>query len=85
VQADGNLVLKRSSDNYVKWHANRVGASPRAVVQGDGNFVLYHGASAAWYTGTQGRAVRQLILQTDGNLVLYGTDGRALWHTNTPE
>ncbi|MBK8212180.1 MAG: hypothetical protein IPK71_00400 [Myxococcales bacterium] len=85
VQADGNLVLKRSSDNYVKWHTNRVGASPRAVVQGDGNFVLYHGASAAWYTGTQGRAVRQLILQTDGNLVLYGTDGRALWHTNTPE
>lgn len=85
VQRDGNLVLKRSADNAVKWHAGKVGASPRAVVQGDGNFVLYHGASAAWYSGTQGSSVRQLVLQDDGNLVLYGTDGRALWHTNTPE
>jgi hypothetical protein len=60
-----------------------------AVLQGDGNFVLYNGATTAnnamWSTGTNNtRGVLQLVLQHDGNLVLY-TPGRASapWSTGT--
>jgi hypothetical protein len=60
----------------------------RAVMQSDGNFVVYGPAGAIWATGTSGPNPR-LSMQADGNLVLYsstvfpsGAD-QALWHTRT--
>ena len=46
-----------------------------AVLQGDGNFVVYkYRAGAKWSSETNGRVKpARLSIQTDGNLVLYGT------------
>lgn len=51
--------------------------------QDDGNVVLYTAnGTALWATGTDGAATTTLVMQTDGNLVLY--DGsEALWSTDT--
>jgi L,D-peptidoglycan transpeptidase YkuD (ErfK/YbiS/YcfS/YnhG family) len=56
--------------------------SYQAVVQADGNVVIYGPSGAIWSTGTWGTSGRQLALQTDGNLVVYGSSG-ALWSTGT--
>lgn len=58
--------------------ANR---SYRAVMQDDGNFVVYGPTGAQWSSRTAGSDVNRLVLQTDSNLVLYGS--RAHWHTGT--
>lgn len=42
----------------------------RAVMQYDGNFVLYGAEMPLWASGTVGRGFR-VIMQRDGNLVLY--------------
>ncbi len=52
----------------------------RAVVQADGNFVVYGpSGQVLWATGTGGTANPELALQTDGNLVLYGSSGAHWW------
>ncbi len=54
----------------------------QAVLQTDGNFVVWGPSGAIWSTQTYGTTGRYLAMQTDGNLVLYGTGG-ALWSTGT--
>lgn len=54
----------------------------RAVMQSDGNFVVYAGSRVLWHAGTHGRPGSWLAVQTDGNLVIY-SPGRAPWHTGT--
>ncbi len=53
------------------------------VMQGDGNFVQYQGGVALWNTGTQGNPGAFIVLQNDGNLVIYRSNGTAAWHTST--
>lgn len=55
------------------------------VLQGDGNIVQYwNGTSTAiWNAGTVGQPADALIMQDDGNLVLYSAAGTPLWHTQT--
>ncbi|MBE2253135.1 MAG: lectin [Myxococcus sp.] len=53
------------------------------VHQGDGNVVLYDGATARWSSRTNGRSTGTLIMQGDGNLVLYSSTGAALWSSRT--
>lgn len=53
------------------------------VLQDDGNLVLYNGAKALWSSKTCGKPPRELVFQTDGNVVLYGISGAALWSTGT--
>ncbi|MCC3650612.1 hypothetical protein LIX60_03700 [Streptomyces sp. S07_1.15] len=83
LQSDGNLVLYKNG--RAAWQAP--GAWPngyRAVVQYDGNFVLYDvNGRALWATGTYGRPGAYLAVQDDGNLVMYTRNGGALWATNT--
>jgi len=53
--------------------------------QADGNVVVYdaaRGGRAVWSTGTHGRATTALVMQGDGNVVLYN-GGQALWATGT--
>jgi hypothetical protein len=57
----------------------------RAVMQYDGNFVVYPTGShsALWNTRTFGNSGASLIMQGDGNLVIYSAKGKAIWSTNT--
>jgi hypothetical protein len=53
-----------------------------AVMQGDGNLVIYGGGRALWGTRTHAPG-SVLALQGDGNLVIYDSQGRAVWSTRT--
>jgi surface antigen len=54
-----------------------------AVMQGDGNFVVYApGGAALWATHTSVPG-SSIILQGDGNLVVYAPGGKALWASST--
>ena len=55
----------------------------RAVLQSDGNFVLYAQSGAIWSSRTHGKPVVSLNMQPDGNLVLRDKNGGAIWYTKT--
>jgi hypothetical protein len=59
------------------------GSKYKAVLQGDGNFVVYSNGKPLWHSHTNNSSVSQLVLQSDGNLVLYRKGGKVLWHTHT--
>ena len=57
-----------------------------AIMQTDGNFVLYNSQKqAVWNTKTHGPSNHNsyLVLQDDGNLVIYKPNGVAMWNTKT--
>jgi hypothetical protein len=81
LQDDGNLVLY--DGDAALWASDTVGAIIHyGQMQEDGNFVLT-GGGPVWATGTDRNPGASLLLQDDGNLVVYARGGRALWHTNT--
>lgn len=51
--------------------------------QTDGNVVAYDSQGWLWQSQTAGRATTYLVMQTDGNLVLYGPGENAVWTTDT--
>jgi len=53
------------------------------VHQTDGNVVLYYSGRALWSSGTNGRTTSVLLMQGDGNLVLYGPGYVPIWSTGT--
>ena len=56
-----------------------------ALMQEDGNFVIYNKASkAVWSTLTGNAGVSTFKYQTDGNLVIYDGTNKATWNSNTP-
>ena len=59
------------------------GGAVTFVHQGDGNVVVYNNGRATWATGTHGRATDALVMQGDGNLVLYAPGGRPIWSSGT--
>jgi len=55
-----------------------------AVMQGDGNFVLYGPHGATWNSGTQGHPNDYILMQSDGNLVIYRQGGGTYdWNSGT--
>jgi hypothetical protein len=80
---DGNLVLYQGSTAL--WASGTAGkASANAIMQGDGNFVIYSTSGAAlWASNTAGNAGAYLSVQNDGNTVIYSSSGTALWSTGT--
>ncbi len=99
MQADGNLVTYAGVGKGAPWwwtgtnHAvndcGGLGNCFYAVMQYDGNFVIYDlyqggiGAGgpgyAQWSTGTHGNPGDYLTQQDDGNLVIYNSGNRAIW------
>jgi hypothetical protein len=51
--------------------------------QTDGNVVVYHEGTALWSSITAGLSTANLIMQYDGNLVLYGPSAEVRWHSGT--
>jgi glucosylceramidase len=77
MQTDGNLVLYNAAGAAV-WATNRTGQY--VIVQPDGNLVEYNSAgTAVWFTGTVGSGANRLVMQSDGNLVLYAPGGPVWW------
>jgi hypothetical protein len=92
LQDDGNLVLYNGSpDNYSNplWASNTNGrATEKAVMQYDGNFVLYgYDGVPVWASNTERNPGAWLIVQEDCNVVIYDTNSpgspRPIWATNT--
>jgi hypothetical protein len=52
-------------------------------LESNGNLVLYSGFQPIWSTLTSGFSPQYLIMQTDGNLVLYDTNNIPLWNSST--
>jgi GH25 family lysozyme M1 (1,4-beta-N-acetylmuramidase) len=53
--------------------------SIQAIMQTDGNFVVYIGGKAKFSTRTYGNPGAYLTFQGDGNLIVYSKAGKALW------
>jgi hypothetical protein len=105
VQDDGNVVIYDAVGNPI-WTTNTAGADAslyltpgQSVSSPNGQFVLIlesggdlveFGPSGdkVWDSGTDGKPVIEAILQTDGNLVLYGPNiygyANPVWASNTP-
>jgi hypothetical protein len=94
-EADGNLVLYINDSlgnpnagliNRAVWSAYTQGkAASYAVMQDDGNFVVYDSFQNPLFdTQTNGHLGAFVILQDDGNLVIYDLDGvTPLWQSVT--
>jgi hypothetical protein len=83
MQRDGNLVLYREVDRYPLWQSGTAGqVATYAIMQTDGNFVVYGPQGALWASGTVGYPGAYLVVQTDGNMVIYQGQ-QSLWATNT--
>lgn len=83
MQGDGNLVLYYY--NVGLWSTVTAGnpSINRAIMQGDGNFVLYDTNNVGrWSTITAGYPGSYIVLQNDGNLVIY-QNGVPRWSSIT--
>lgn len=81
LQHDGNLVLYDANQRAL-WASGTHGrAVSRAIMQTDGNFVIYGYPGAIWASNTNGWHNAYLIVQNDGNVVIYGS--KAAWASGT--
>ncbi len=82
LQNDGNLVLTQTGKPL--WASATDGrGSVVAIMQRDGNFVVYDSAGRpAWATDTNPNG-STLAVQNDGNVVVYTAGGEPLWSTRT--
>ena len=90
LQADGNLVLYATNTHKSLFASNTAGdfAIGQAIMQGDGNFVLYdNSGKSLWASNTATTDTHKttidpyVVVQDDGNLVIYATTN--FWATNT--
>lgn len=90
MQTDGNLVLYRHSDGVALWSSETFGSGATgAYVEPDGTFAIYGDTwspTPIWAKerGAGKRGVR-LVVQDDGNVVLYSATGAVLFATNTTQ
>jgi hypothetical protein len=95
-QSDGNLVLYENGSTNALWasgtNISNGGIGPGSgpcIMQEDGDLVIYGtlpqpiGFGQVFSTGTGGHPGSRLVVQNDGNVVIYTPDGTALWATNT--
>jgi hypothetical protein len=55
------------------------------IYQGDGNLVLYSPFMPLWDSKTWGTPAGECRMQYDGNLVIYGPDGKYIWDSGTDQ
>ena len=85
MQANGDLVL--AWGGHVLW-TSRTAGHPGAVatMQADGNFVVYQHRRAIWDSRTSHahKSRYYLLLQSDGDLVIYSPAHKLVWQTRPP-
>jgi hypothetical protein len=84
--ASGQYYLLVNQSLFASTNQYLINGSNKAIMQSDGNFVLYKSGAACWSTHTngQGTSGTSIIMQADGNLVIYKYyGGPALWASNT--
>lgn len=93
MQTDGNLVTYEGPGTSGPWWATMTNNPQEpggfAVMQSDGNFVVYtfldpsgtfySGLPPVWASNTAGNANDYLVQQDDGNLVVYNKNNNAIW------
>jgi hypothetical protein len=88
VQGDGNVVVKDLNTDYAGyqaiWASRTRGSGAALRMQADGNLVLVAAGRAVWNTHTGGNPGARLVLQPNGNLVVYSATNRALWNAGIP-
>lgn len=85
-QKDGNLVLynSKNSSKEVIWATGTNGTAETFKASKDGNFALLNSQDKPiWSTKTSGR--NRLVLQEDGNLVVYSQSSEKLFETRTKD
>ena len=83
LQPDGNLVLYNNRTRERLWSSGTGGQAVRtAIMQHDGNFVIYGFPDPIWATATPGHAGSFLAVQDDGSVVIYQPKA-PLWTTKT--
>ena len=55
------------------------------TLQTDGNAVVYGNNGATWSSHTADHAISKLVMQQDGNLVLFNTVGGSDWASNSAQ
>lgn len=83
--ASGHTIMTANTSTELRTNEKLTSPDGRyeAVMQGDGNFVVYGPTGATWATDTMGQAGAYVRIQDDGNLVLYNASGGAPWASNT--
>lgn len=84
MQGNGDLVAYDGPGTSAPyWVARANSTYSYAVMQPDGNFVVYSPTGVpAWSTGTAGTKANRFVVQNDGNLVLYSST-LAQWSSRT--
>lgn len=80
-QSDGNLVLYDGATGVALWWTGTVSEAPgEAVMQGDGNFVVYNAdGTPLWWSGTVGYDNAEVVVQGDANVVVYAPGAIPVW------
>ena len=86
-QLDGNLVLsRRGTPKTILWSSGTAGRGVKLSVQSDGNVSISDRSNQPiWATNTDRNPGAYLILQNDGNLVVYTPTRRAIFSTITTQ
>lgn len=81
MQPDGNLVLYWDGTTNAIWASETLSHDVAyAVLQADGNFVIYEASGAPLFaTGTDGEAVEAVVVDNSGRVILYGPAGEVRW------
>jgi hypothetical protein len=83
MQTNGNLQVLDELGN-VRWTSTTRGRGHHALMQPDGNFVIYSSTNrAVWSSYTAASFPLFLAVQTDGNLVIYDANWTVYWVTDT--
>ncbi len=74
-----------SSNQELSPGKNLISADTQSILamQYDGNLALYSQFKPKWSSGTTGNYGAKLVMQPDGNLVIYDTQGQAKWASGT--
>lgn len=82
LQTDGNVVLTKKGIKI--WETNTTGVDAFKV-QNDGNLVAYANGGAKWASQTNGKGDGStvLVVQDDGNMVLYKKNKESIWASGT--